>query len=128
MNANQPGVQNRDEAPESLGEEVGRDIEQIRRMGEERLEDLREIGGQIRQRVQDEIKTRPFVALGVAFGTGVLVSSLMQSRLARLAILAAGGYAAREMFGERLMDVLGSHEEEESRPRPKRERKSESNR
>jgi ElaB/YqjD/DUF883 family membrane-anchored ribosome-binding protein len=101
-------------------EEVGREIDQIRRMGEERLEDLREIGGQLRQRVEDEIRNRPFAAVGVAFGAGVLVSTIVSSKLARFAILAAGGYAAREMLGERLMEVLGPVEEDETHPRARR--------
>ena len=91
------------------------DIDQIKKLGEEGLDDLRELGGQIRRRVEDEIKNRPFVAIGVAFGAGALVSSIVTSRMARLAILAAGGYAAREMFGDRLMEVF--HEDAEDSPR-----------
>ncbi len=105
---------------ESRAEEVvARDLDEIKRMGQESLGDLRELGGQIRQRVEDEIKNRPMVALGAAFGAGVLVSSLVSSRIMRLAILAAGGYAVREMFGERLMEVLGPHDGESRRGEPR---------
>jgi hypothetical protein len=99
-------------------ETLAGDIDQIRKLGEEGLDDLREIGGQIRRRIEDEIKNRPFVALGVAFGAGALVSTIVSSRMARFAVLAAGGYAAREMFGDRLMEVLGrTQEEREGAPR-----------
>jgi hypothetical protein len=94
-----------------IGEDVGRDLDQIRRLGEARLEDLREFGGEIRHRVEEQVRSNPLVSIGVAFGAGVIVSSLFSSRLTRLAILAAGGYAAREIFGERLFELLGSQEE-----------------
>jgi hypothetical protein len=106
-----------------LGENIASDIEQIKRVGEERLDDLREFGAQIRRRIEEEVKTRPFVSLGVAFGAGALVTSLMSSRIARVAILAAGGYAAREMFGDRLMEVLEGQEEGQVPRRQKRERR-----
>jgi hypothetical protein len=105
-------------------ESLAGDIDQMRKIGEEGLDDLRELGGQIRRRIEDEVKNRPFLALGVAFGAGAVVSSIVTSRMARLAILAAGGYAAREMFGDRLMEVLGQDEGEE-RERPRRPREKE---
>jgi hypothetical protein len=112
---------NESERKGPVSETASRDIERMKKLGEEGLDDLRELGGQIRRRVEDEIKSRPFVALGVAFGAGALASSLVSSRLARLAILAAGGYAAREMFGERIMEVLGRAEEGEGEEQPRRE-------
>lgn len=131
MNVNQgnveSGVNSELERGQEIGEQVGRDIEHIRRMGEERLDDLREMGGQLRQRVEDEVKNRPFVALGIAFGAGVVVSSLLSSRLARLAILAAGGYAAREMFGDRLIEVLGPQEDEGEKMTHRRPRREKTN-
>jgi len=110
-------------------ENLAGDVDQIRKIGEEGLDDLRELGSEIRRRIEDEVKNRPFVALGVAFGAGALVSSIVTSRMARLAILAAGGYAAREMFGDRLMEVLGHEEDAEEheharRPREKHQSKS----
>jgi len=118
---NQSNVESGSSDVQQKAEEVGREIDQLRRMGEERLDDLREMGGQLRQRVEDEIRNRPFAALGVAFGAGVLVSSIVSSRLTRLVILAAGGYAAREMLGNRLMEVLGPQDEDtEESERPRR--------
>jgi hypothetical protein len=112
------------ETGRAVTENLAGDIDQIKKIGEEGLDDLRELGGQIRRRIEDEIKNRPFVALGVAFGAGALVSSIVTSRMARLAILAAGGYAAREMFGDRLMEVLGHEdsEEREIRRKPRTEK------
>jgi hypothetical protein len=103
----------------ALKENLAGDIGQIKKIGEEGLDDLRELGGQIRRRIEDEIKTRPLVAVGVAFGAGALVSTIVTSRIARVAILAAGGYAAREMFGDRLMEVFGREDLEET---PRRQR------
>jgi ElaB/YqjD/DUF883 family membrane-anchored ribosome-binding protein len=121
MNISSEGDNDTKTETSEMREAVSSDIEQIKRLGEERLDDLRELGGQLRRRVEDEVKNRPFVALGVAFGAGALVSSIMSSRLARLGILAVGGYAAREMFGDRLMEVLAPDEEGES-PRPRRQK------
>jgi hypothetical protein len=123
MSPNEPTIGQGGEEREPA--EIGRELEQIRRMGEERLEDLREMGGEIRRRVEDEVRNRPFVALGVAFGAGVVVSSLLASRFARLAILAAGGYAVREMFGDRLMEVLGPYEPDTSPPRRRKREQAE---
>lgn len=123
MNISSEGENVRSEASEAR-EAVSSDIEQIKRIGEERLDDLRDFGVELRRRVEDEIKTRPFVALGVAFGAGALVSSIMSSRLARLGILAIGGYAAREMFGDKIMEVLAQDEEGEN-PRPRRQKNRE---
>lgn len=126
MNADRPTSE--PTQSEQRSDEGSRDLEEIRRMGEERLEDLRELGGEIRRRLEDEVKNRPLVALGVAFGAGAVVSSLLTSRLARLAVLAAGGYAAREMFGDRLIEVIGAREDrvprDEDEPRHRGRRSS----
>jgi hypothetical protein len=118
MNIQSPNKTEKD--VERATEALSSDIEQIKRMGEERLDDLRDLGGQLRQRIEDEVKARPLVALGVAFGAGALVTTIMTSRLARVAILAAGGYAAREMFGDRVLEVLGGREDQGEEPRRER--------
>jgi hypothetical protein len=60
----------------------------------------------IRDRVLDEVRARPGVALAAAFGAGVAVSHVLTSRVARVALVAGAGDAAKELIGPRLLDVI----------------------
>jgi hypothetical protein len=66
---------------------------------------------EIAERVAAEIRARPFAALAVAFGAGVAASHAFSSKLARVALVAAGGLAARELLGPRLIEVLREESE-----------------
>ena len=50
----------------------------------------------------EQIRTRPQVALGVAAAAGIIVSTLVFSKVGRLMLLAAGGYVADRFYGSRL--------------------------
>jgi hypothetical protein len=45
----------------------------------------------------ETVKKRPITALGVAAGAGFVLGSAFGSRLGRLALMAAAGYAAQEV-------------------------------
>ena len=68
----------------------------------------------IGQALEEQLRERPYVTLGVAFGIGLVVSQALSSRLGRVALLAAGGYAATRLFqsdGLGLLErVLGGDE------------------
>jgi hypothetical protein len=62
--------------------------------------------GEITERIEDEIRARPITAIAVAFGAGVAASYALTSKVARVALLAAGGLAAKQILGPRLIEVL----------------------
>ena len=104
--------------------EMGSDeIERLRQIGGERLENLRDMGTDLGRRIGDQVQERPFASLGVAFGVGVVASSLLTSRLGRLAILAAGGYVVKQMLGEGMLDTDDDEDEGESEERSPRGRR-----
>jgi hypothetical protein len=80
----------------------------LRKMAERSPVDLQEIG----EILVTEVRRRPVAAVATAFGLGVCVSHVFTSRLARMALLAAGGYVTKELFGERLIEILREEGEE----------------
>lgn len=92
--------------------ELGREeIERLRQIGSERIESLRELGVDLDRRIVDRVHEQPYMALGVAFGAGVLTSTVLASKLGRLAILAAGGFLVKQILAER--DTYLDEEEED---------------
>jgi hypothetical protein len=60
----------------------------------------------IGQALEEQLRERPYVTLGVAFGVGLVVSQALSSRLGRVALLAAGAYAATKVFQSDGLGVL----------------------
>ena len=60
----------------------------------------------IGQALEEQLRERPYVTLGVAFGVGLVVSQALSSRLGRVALLVAGGYAATRLFQSDGLGVL----------------------
>ena len=98
------------------------EVDRLKQLGGESIENLREMGTDLGRRVSEQIQERPLMALGVAFGTGVIMSTLLTSKLGRLALLAGGGYVAKQLLGDRLMDFAGDDEDIEIEVTPRRKR------
>jgi ElaB/YqjD/DUF883 family membrane-anchored ribosome-binding protein len=72
---------------------------------------LSEIG----DRFVDKVRERPYAAVATALGAGVLLGSVLSSRIGRIAIFAAGGYAVKELFGDRLLEIMQGEEADSER-------------
>jgi hypothetical protein len=68
------------------------------------LAKLKQAGTTIGDEVTAYVKKQPFASVGIAVGAGFVLGSVFGSRLGRMALLAAVGYAAQNLlegaFGE----------------------------
>ncbi len=64
---------------------------------------IKRAGMSISDEVGTFVKEKPLAAVGIALGTGFVLGSVLGTRLGRIALVAAGGYAAQEI----LEGVLG---------------------
>jgi hypothetical protein len=68
------------------------------------LEKIKTVGMSVRDEVESYVARQPLAAVGIAAGAGFVLGSVFGSRLGRLALMAAVGYAAQEViegaFGE----------------------------
>jgi ElaB/YqjD/DUF883 family membrane-anchored ribosome-binding protein len=69
------------------------------------------------QALEEQVRERPYVTLAAALGAGVVLGQALHSRVGRLALLAAGGFAATRLLqgdGARLLErVLGTDVDDE---------------
>jgi hypothetical protein len=61
------------------------------------LERIKHAGLNVREEAESFVVRRPLVALGIAGGAGFVLGGLFGSRLGRVALMAAVGYAAQEV-------------------------------
>ncbi len=62
----------------------------------------------IGQALEEQLRERPYVTLAAAFGVGVVLSQALSSRVGRIALLAAGGYAATKLLQSDGLGLLTS--------------------
>ena len=69
------------------------------------------------QPLEKQVRERPYVTLAAAVGAGVVLGQALHSRIGRLALLAAGGFAATRLLqgdGARILErVLGAEVEDD---------------
>jgi ElaB/YqjD/DUF883 family membrane-anchored ribosome-binding protein len=69
------------------------------------------------QALEKQVRERPYVTLAAAVGAGVVLGQALHSRIGRLALLAAGGFAATRLLqgdGARILErVLGAEVEDD---------------
>ena len=76
--------------------------------------------------LEEQLQERPYVTLAAAVGVGVVLAQALSSRVGRIALLAAGGYAATRVVQAGGLEVLGALlgaedddlDDEEGAPRP----------
>jgi ElaB/YqjD/DUF883 family membrane-anchored ribosome-binding protein len=60
---------------------------------------LREVGRNLGEQIDEQVRKRPYVALGAAAGVGFVAGSLFGSRLGQVLLAAGIGYAAKHALG-----------------------------
>ena len=60
---------------------------------------LREVGQNLGEQIDEQVRKRPYVALGAAAGVGFVAGSLFGSRLGQVLLAAGIGYAAKHALG-----------------------------
>ena len=60
---------------------------------------LREAGRNLGEQIDEQVRKRPYVALGAAAGVGFVAGSLFGSRLGQVLLAAGIGYAAKHALG-----------------------------
>ena len=64
------------------------------------------------QALEEQVRERPYVTLAAAVGAGLVLGQALHSRIGRIALLAAGGFAATRLLqgdgGRFLERVLGT--------------------
>jgi hypothetical protein len=66
------------------------------------LSKIKSVGTNISEEVTSFVQKQPVAALGIAAGAGFILGSVFGTRLGRMALLAAAGYAAQELIGQAL--------------------------
>lgn len=62
------------------------------------MDKIRDVGKNLGEQLETQIKDRPYVVLGAVAGVGFVAGSLLGSRLGQIAIALAGGYLVRNMI------------------------------
>jgi hypothetical protein len=62
------------------------------------LEKIKTVGMSVRDEVESYVARQPLAAVGIAAGAGFVLGSIFGTRLGRLALMAAVGYAAQEVI------------------------------
>ena len=62
------------------------------------LDKIRDVGKNLGEQLETQMKERPYVVLGAVAGVGFVAGSLLGSRLGQVAIALAGGYVVRNMI------------------------------
>jgi hypothetical protein len=63
------------------------------------LERLREVGRNLGSQIDEQVRKRPYTALGAAAGFGFVAGSILGSRLGQVLLAAGIGYAAKRVLG-----------------------------
>ena len=82
------------------GRREGRAAAQGQVQGDEAmsLDKIRDVGKNLGEQLETQLKERPYVVLGAVAGVGFVAGSLLGSRLGQVAIALAGGYLVRNMI------------------------------
>jgi len=62
------------------------------------LAKIRRAGTNIGEEITSYVKKQPLAAVGIAAGAGFVLGSIFGTRLGRMALVAAAGYAAQELI------------------------------
>jgi hypothetical protein len=63
------------------------------------LDRLREVGRNLGNQIDEQVRKRPYAALGAAAGFGFVAGSILGSRLGQMLLAAGIGYAAKRVLG-----------------------------
>jgi hypothetical protein len=63
------------------------------------MDRLREVGRNLGGQIDEQVRKRPYVALGAAAGFGFVAGSVLGSRLGQVLLAAGLGYAAKRVLG-----------------------------
>ena len=63
------------------------------------LDRLREVGRNLGDQLDEQVRKRPYAVLGAAAGFGFVAGSILGSRLGQVLLAAGVGYAAKRLLG-----------------------------
>jgi ElaB/YqjD/DUF883 family membrane-anchored ribosome-binding protein len=63
------------------------------------MDRLREVGRNLGEQLDEQVRKRPYVVLGAAAGAGFVAGSILGSRLGQVLLAAGVGYAAKHVLG-----------------------------
>ncbi|HTB79198.1 MAG TPA: hypothetical protein VK762_38405 [Polyangiaceae bacterium] len=63
------------------------------------LDRLREVGRNLGNQIDEQVRKRPYAVLGAAAGFGFVAGSILGSRLGQMLLAAGVGYAAKRVLG-----------------------------
>jgi ElaB/YqjD/DUF883 family membrane-anchored ribosome-binding protein len=72
-------------------------VEKVKELMPQNFEALLQKARDLPHLIESEVKSNPYRTLGVAVGVGFGLGAVMSSRIARLLLVTAGGYAVNEV-------------------------------
>ena len=85
-------------AAANTGKKIAAKLKAEEENAEVAMDRLKEVGRNLGDQIETQLRERPSVVIGVATGLGFVAGRLMGSRLGQIAVALAGGYLVRNVI------------------------------